>query len=141
MTACGCRVTLAGATTALHDATKLVFDYLVSGNEPPTPALAVTGLNTQGAAIADLAGNPVNLATATASFGSLSVNDAPAYNINGFVRPELHFNSAGDIILDAPAAAAAAVYGLKFLYAGLPETTPYPPVAETPHDQGFHLLT
>jgi hypothetical protein len=131
----------AGATAALHDATKLVFDYLVSGNEPPTPALAVTGLNAQGAAIADLAGNPANLTTATAAFAALSVNDAPAYQINGFVRPELHFNSAGDIILDAPAAAAAATYGLKFLYVGLPETTPYPPVADTPHDQGFHLLT
>jgi hypothetical protein len=129
-----------GATAALHDATKLVFDYLVSGNEPPTPALAVTGLNAQGATIADLAGNPANLATATAAFGALSVNDAPAYNINGFVRPELHFNSSGDIILDAPAAAAAATYGIKFLYAGLPESTPYPPVADT-HDQGFHLLT
>ena len=130
----------AGATAALHDATKLVFDYLVSGNEPPTPALAVTGLNAQGAAIADLAGNPANL-TAAAAFNALSVNDAPAYEIGGVVRPELHFNSAGDIILTAPAAAAAATYGLKFLYVGLPETTPYPPVAETPHDQGFHLLT
>jgi hypothetical protein len=128
----------AGATAALHDATKLVFDYLVSGNEPPTPALAVTGLNAQGATITDLAGNPANL-TAAAAFSALSVNDAPAYQINGLVRPELYFNSAGDIILNAPAAAAAASYGLKFLYIGLPESTPYPPAADTSHD--FHLLT
>jgi hypothetical protein len=128
----------AAATAALHDATKLAFDYLVSGSEPPTPSLAVTGFNPNSPTVADLAGNPADLTGVAASFSSLSVNDAPAYTINGFTRPELHFNSAGDIILDAPALAAAAAYGVKFLYAGLPESTLYPPVADT-HD--FHLLT
>ncbi len=117
----------------------MAFDYLVSGNEPPTPSLAVAGFDIHGAIVADLAGNLAALSGASANFGSLSVNDAPAYAINGFTRPELHFNSAGDIILDAPAQAVATAYGVKFLYAGLPEATPYPPVAETSHD--FHLLT
>jgi hypothetical protein len=131
----------AAATAALHDVTKLVFDYLVSGNDNPVSALAVTGLTLHGAAIADAAGNPADLSTVAANFSGLSVNDAPAISINGVVRPELHFNAAGDIILDAPAAAAAAAYGTKFLYAGLPDTTPYPPVADTSHGADFHLLT
>jgi hypothetical protein len=129
----------AAATAAQHDATKLAFDYLVSGSEPPTPSLAVTGFDAHGATIADRAGNLADLTSVAANFISLSVNDAPAYTINGFTRPELHFNSAGDIILDAPALAVAAAYGVKFLYAGLPESTPYPPVADTQHD--FHLST
>jgi hypothetical protein len=54
----------------------------------------------------------------------------PAYTINGFTRPELHLNAAGQIILDGPAAEAAAAYGLKFLYLGVPASTPYPPVPD-----------
>jgi hypothetical protein len=130
----------AGATAALHDATKLAFDYLVSGIEPPTAALAVTGFNAQGATVADLAGNLANLGSVAATFSALSVNDAPAYSVDGLTRPELHFNSSGAIILDAAAEAAAASYGLKFLYIGLPESTPYPPVTDS-HVSDFHLLT
>jgi hypothetical protein len=130
----------AAATAALHDATKLAFDYLVSGSDSPTPALAVTGFNSQGATIADLAGNPANLTNVAATFSGLSVNDAPAYMLNGLTRPELHLDSSGAIILDPAAAAAAAAYGLKFLYAGLPEWIPYPPLADTQPSTDFHLL-
>jgi autotransporter passenger strand-loop-strand repeat protein len=131
----------AAATAALHDATKLAFDYLVSGNDAPTPALAVTGLNPQGATVTDLGGNSPDFSAVAATFSGLSVNDAPAYTIAGFTRPELHLDSAGAIILDTPAAAAAAAYGLKFLYAGLPDSIPYPPVPDTSHAADFHLLT
>lgn len=130
----------AAATAALHDATKLAFDYLVSGSDTPTPALAITGFNPQGATVADLAGNPADLGSVAATFSGLSVNDAPAYEINGLTRPELHLDSSGAIILDPAAAAAAAAYGLKFLYAGLPESIPYPPVADTQSSADFHLL-
>jgi hypothetical protein len=130
----------AAATAALHDATKLAFDYLVSGGDSPTPALAVTGFNSQGATVADLAGNPANLTNVAATFSGISVNDAPAFTINGLTRPELHLDSSGAIILDPPAAAAAAAYGLKFLYAGLPEWIPFPPVADPQHGTDFHLL-
>jgi hypothetical protein len=131
----------AAATAALHDATRLAFDYLVSGNDTPTPALAVTGIDLHGAAINDLAGNPADFSTLHAAFTGLSVNDAPAFTVGGLTRPELHLDASGDIILDAQAAAAAAAYGTKFLYAGLPDTTPYPPVPDTSHSADFHLLT
>jgi autotransporter passenger strand-loop-strand repeat protein len=126
------------ATAALHDPTKLAFDYLVSGNDAPTPALAVTGLNLQAGTITDLAGNSADF-TASVTFSGLSINDAPAYAVGGGIRPELHLDPTGAIILDPAAAAAAAAYGLKFLYAGLPENTPYPPVADT-HASDFHLV-
>jgi hypothetical protein len=51
----------------------------------------------------------------------------------------LELDSTGHIILDAAASAAAAAYGIKFLYLGLPESTPYPPVADT-HLTDFHLI-
>ena len=130
----------AAATAALHDTTKLVFDYLVSGNDSPVSALAVTGVTLHGADIADAAGNQADLSTVSANFSGLSVHDAPAISIDGVVRPELHFDGAGDIILDPPAAAAAAAYGTKFLYAGLPDTTPYPPVPDSSHAADVHLL-
>jgi large repetitive protein len=61
----------------------------------------------------------------------------PAYSINGFTRPELHTDSAGNIILDPVAANFAATYGIKALYLGVPASTSYPPVAAsltTPSD-------
>jgi hypothetical protein len=47
--------------------------------------------------------------------------------------------SAVASLTDAVASVAAATYGLKFLYLGLPESTPYPPVADT-HLTDFHLV-
>src|ERR1700737_494693 len=52
----------------------------------------------------------------------------PAYTFNGFTRPELFFDATGHIILEGEAAEAAALYGIGFLYAGLPANTPWPPV-------------
>lgn len=129
----------AAATAALHDPTKLAFDYLVSGTAAPVSSLAVTGANLNGAEITDLAGNAADLSRVNASFGSLSVNDAPAFSVGGLTRPELHFDAGGDIILDANASAFAATYGLEYLYLGLPAGTPYPPVPDTSHSSGFHL--
>ncbi|WP_342728771.1 NF038122 family metalloprotease [Bradyrhizobium sp. B097] len=128
----------AATTAALHDATKLAFDYLVSGTDNPTATLAVTSLNANGAAIADLAGNAADLSHVNASFNGLSVNDAPAFSADGLTRPELHFGTAGNIILDATASSFAAAYGLEYLYLGLPAGTPYPPVPDT--SSGFHLV-
>ena len=58
-------------------------------------------------------------------------NSAPAYTFGGITRPALIFDNAGNIILTPDAAAFAAAYGTKALYAGLPANTPFPPVAAT----------
>jgi hypothetical protein len=130
----------AAATAALHDPTKMAFDYLVSSNDPPTPSLAVTGYNANGANVADLAGNLANLSNVAATFNTMvNENTVPAFNVGGLIRPALELDSTGHIILDAAASAAAAAYGIKFLYLGLPESTPYPPVADT-HLTDFHLI-
>ncbi|MBR0757582.1 cadherin domain-containing protein [Bradyrhizobium jicamae] len=55
----------------------------------------------------------------------------PAYTIGGITRPELHLDSAGNIVLDPAAEAFAALYGLKFLYLGCPPNTPWPPVQDS----------
>ena len=129
----------AAATAALHDPTKLAFDYLVSGTDNPAATLAVKGLNANGATIADLAGNAADFSHLNASFNGLSINDAPAFSADGLSRPELHFGTAGNIVLDANASSFAATYGLEYLYLGLPAGTPYPPVPATGAD-GFHLV-
>jgi len=71
----------------------------------------------------------------------LNINVAPqipAYQIGDFVRPALNLDASGHIILEGAAADAAAAYGVKFLYAGLPANTPFPPVDLAHAD--FHLL-
>lgn len=132
----------AAATAALHDPTELAFDYLVSGSDTPTSSLAITGYAANGATVADLAGNLANLSHVAQAFNTVAVNEShsvPALTINGFTRPALDFDSGGNIILEAAASAAASAYGLKFLYLGLPESTPYPPVAENSLTD-FHLI-
>ncbi|MBR0894841.1 NF038122 family metalloprotease [Bradyrhizobium tropiciagri] len=126
------------ATMALHDPTKLAFDYLVSGSDNPTSSLALTGVSLNGAAIADLAGNAADLSHVNASFAGLSVNDAPAFSDSGLTRPELHFGTADNIVLDSSTSSFASAYGLEYLYLGLPAGTPYPPVPDT--SSGFHLV-
>ena len=120
----------AAATALLGDPSRLVFDYLVSANDLPASPLGITGLDLHGAHVDDLAGNPADLSHVTASFDDLAVNrtTVPAVTVNGFTRPELHLDGTGHIILDGPAAAAAAEFGTKFLYLGMPESTPVPPV-------------
>jgi Ca2+-binding RTX toxin-like protein len=135
----------AEATAALRDATHLAFDYLVSSRDAATPSLAVTGFDSHGATVDDLAGNHANLTNVTAAFAALTVNEPagtviPAFTINGVTRPELHLNTTGQIILDEVATHAAEMYGLRFLYLGVPESTPYPPVADIPHVCDCHLM-
>jgi trimeric autotransporter adhesin len=129
----------AAATAVLGDASKLVFDYLVSASDPLTPSLAITGLVAHGATVNDLAGNHADLSNVTAAF-ALMVNEStvPAYTIGGLIRPALELDSSGHIILDEAASNFASTYGTKALYAGSPPSTPYPPVADTHSD--FHLI-
>ncbi len=129
----------AGATALLGDSSKLVFDDLVSANDPFTPSLAVTGLVAHGATVNDLAGNHADLSNVTAAF-ALMVNGSsvPAYTFGGLTRPALELDASGHIILDDAASNFASTYGTKALYAGLPPSTPYPPVVETHSD--FHLI-
>jgi hypothetical protein len=131
----------AAATSALHDPTTLAFHYLVSANDPASPSLAVTGVALNGATVSDVAGNSADLTTAATTFSALSINvpSFPAETINGIVRPAIFLDSSNHIILDA--AAAASAYGTKFLYAGLPDTVLFPPVADTSHAAAdFHLV-
>ncbi|QOZ27723.1 calcium-binding protein [Bradyrhizobium sp. CCBAU 51753] len=141
------------ASALLGDASKLVFDYLVSAGDAPTASLAITGLDTHGAVVTDLAGNLADLGHVSELFSGLSVNEnappagnpppdnpppgnppggnsnvLPAFTINGFTRPELHLDSTGHILLDATAAAFAGQFGLEYLYLGAPSGTPFPPV-------------
>jgi len=83
--------------------------------------------------------------TMTSNDGSLSDTDVlslsvfqqvQAQSFGGITRPTLTLDSTGHIILDQAAADFAAAYGTKALYIGMPESTPYPPVAA--HD--FHLV-
>jgi hypothetical protein len=128
------------ATAALHDATKLAFDYLVSSNDVPTTSLAVTGFIANGATVSDLAGNHADLTNVAATFATqINESSVPAYTIGGLTRPALELDSTGHIILDEAASSFAATYGIKSLYAGLPASTPYPPVADT-HVTDFHLV-
>ena len=61
------------ATAALNDATKLVFAYTVDVNDTHVSALAITGVNLNGATIQDLAGNSADLSGADVTFNDLSV--------------------------------------------------------------------
>ena len=135
----GTAVYNAAATAALHDATRIAFDYLTSGASAPTTSLAITGLDLHGATVSDVAGNHADIGPISEAF-ALAVNQPsiPAYTINGFTRPALYLDSTGHIILDAAAAAVVAEYGTKFLYLGVPASTPYPPVADVHQD--FHLV-
>jgi VCBS repeat-containing protein len=62
----------AAATAALHDATKLVFDYPVGSSDSTVSTLAISGI-TAGTTITDLAGNPANVA---ATFTGLGVESS-----------------------------------------------------------------
>jgi hypothetical protein len=67
----------AAATAALHDATKLAFDYSVFSSDSMTSSLAVTGLVAHDATLDDLAGNHANTTGVAAEFSGLSVNAIP----------------------------------------------------------------
>ena len=61
----------AAATAALHDATKLVFDYTVGPTDATVASLAITGI-TAGTTITDLAGNAASVAAAFAGLQVIS---------------------------------------------------------------------
>jgi hypothetical protein len=136
------------ATALLGDASKLVFDHLVSPNES-TSSLAVTGFVSNGATVDDLAGNHADLSNVAAVFSALSINEslAPPHLIDILPGPTLKLDGAGDSIL-APAAPTAATSSIKSLFADLPASMPYSPDAD-PHTpvllpfhspDGFHLV-
>jgi hypothetical protein len=71
--------------------------------------------------------------TMTSNDGSLSDIDSlgftvapqiPAAVFNGITRPALNLDDTGHIIFDQAAQDAAAAYGTKFLFLGLPASTP-----------------
>ncbi|GAA0020831.1 tail fiber protein [Bradyrhizobium diazoefficiens] len=66
----------AAATAALHDSSKLVFNYTVGAGDTLTSALAVTGIDLHGGAIGDLAGNAANLGNIATTFTGLAVIDS-----------------------------------------------------------------
>jgi len=72
--------------TATYDAARstpasLVFDYTVLSGQS-TPALAVTGLNGNGATIQDAEGNNVNLVGALTALDGVAVNDVSANTVS-----------------------------------------------------------
>jgi hypothetical protein len=66
----------AAATAALHDASKLVFDYTVGVSDTITSPLAVTGINLHGAGIEDFAGNAANLGHVATTFAGLGIDSS-----------------------------------------------------------------
>ena len=66
----------AAATAALHDASKLVFDYTVGVSDTITSPLAVTGINLHGAVIEDFAGNAANLGHVATTFTGLGIDSS-----------------------------------------------------------------
>jgi len=66
----------AAATAALHDASKLVFDYTVGVSDTTTSPLAVTGINLHGAVIEDFAGNAANLGNVATTFTGLGIDSS-----------------------------------------------------------------
>lgn len=72
----GAAVYDAVATLALGNADRLVFDQLVPQSPISTLMLSVSGLDTHGAVISDLAGNPADVSHVVASFPGTAVNAA-----------------------------------------------------------------
>jgi hypothetical protein len=75
-------LTLNNAATATYDSahsttTSLVFDYTVSGTDADTAALGISSVNSNGATIADAAGNAADFSGATVSFAGLFVDSSP----------------------------------------------------------------
>ena len=90
--------------TATYDAAKssstvLVFDYVIQPSQS-TSALAVTGLNTNGATISTAAGQPATITGVAGSFPGLSINSGLIGGFNINQQFELiylaYFNRAGD---------------------------------------------
>jgi Ca2+-binding RTX toxin-like protein len=81
----------AAATATLHDATRLVFDYVVSAADTPVASLAITGIDRHGASIADLATNAADFGNLATTFAGLGVNQGTDHGVDphGFAPPHL----------------------------------------------------
>ena len=99
---------LSNGATAIYDAahstaTSLAFDYTVAGGQSSS-SLAVTGVNLNGAAVTDVAGNAANFAGANSTFPSLTVNASPTsvttLNANGTVHNIHYYNITGQPYTD-----------------------------------------
>jgi hypothetical protein len=101
----------AAATAALHDPTKLVFDYVVGATDAATPALAVTGIDLHGAAIDDLAGNAADLGNIATTFSSIGVEN---FNSGSPAAFDFNFDSNGnghaDILAQSSSSGAVAIW-------------------------------
>jgi hypothetical protein len=86
------------ATAALNDATRLVFDYAVGASDTSTPALAVTGINLNGAAIQDAAGHNANLAPAATTLQNLQIDTTAPTVIQVSASPASGTEHVGDKI-------------------------------------------
>jgi Ca2+-binding RTX toxin-like protein len=72
----------AAATAALHDSSKLVFDYLVSAADTPVASLAITGIDRHGASIADPATNATDFGNLATTFAGLGVNQGTDHGVD-----------------------------------------------------------
>jgi hypothetical protein len=95
----------AAATAALHDPSKLVFDFSFVGHAYVTQMLAESGGSLQG--VTDLAGNPATIGNAAAGTGAFPSSDA-FFAFDGFAAHEAQLNQAGDVFSSASAAASHA---------------------------------
>jgi hypothetical protein len=95
----------AAATAALHDPTKVVFDFSFVGHAYVTQMLADSSVGLQG--VTDLAGNPATIGSAAAGTNAFSSSDA--FNaFDGFAAHEANPSQAGDVFSNAAAALAHA---------------------------------
>jgi hypothetical protein len=95
----------AAATDALHDPTKVVFDFATVGRAYAAQMLVDSGSSLQG--VTDLAGNPATIGNAAAGTGAFPSSDA--FNaFDGSAANEAHASQAGDVFSNAATAASHA---------------------------------
>ncbi len=85
------------ATSALGNASnELVFDYTVGAGDTSVPALAVTGVNLNGAAVSDVAGNAANLSGAATTLAGLQIDAVPSLHLlSQYIATANAFGAAG----------------------------------------------
>jgi hypothetical protein len=110
----GATVTIGGSVSgvyepataaALHDPTKMVFDFSFVGHAYVTQMLADSSVSLHG--VTDLAGNPATIGNAAA--GTSAFSSSEAFNaFDGFAVNEAHPSQAGDVFSNASAVASHA---------------------------------
>jgi len=81
----------ARATEALGNFADLLFDYTVASTDASTPALAIAGVNLNGATIQDAAGHSADLSGVTATLTGLAIAAA------SFASPPTNGMASGDL--------------------------------------------